>query len=150
MPGALQHIEKTMIDKLFSAAVPLSGLEKTGQVLCVLSVSFLVAGLLFLMYGAHIWLSIHYSEDITAIITGIISLTFSAAIASVLFAVIYYHKIRARVVRKKIADKIKSSLSILEDELGDPVRENPKTALIIASFLGFLVEDRFFEYQKNT
>lgn len=149
MPGALQLIERAVIDKLFSAPAPLSGLEKTGQFLCALSVAFLVAGLVFLVYGAHTWLSTHYSEDITAVITGIISLGLSAVIASVLFAVIHYHQTRIRKLRRGITGKIKSSLSTLENELSDPIRENPKTALIIASFLGFLAEDQFFEQQKK-
>lgn len=146
MPGTLQLIEGIMVDKLFGAPAPLSGLEKIGQFLCVLSISFLVAGLVFLVYGAHSWLSIHYSsEGVASVITGAISLTLSVIIASALFAVIRYHQSRVRKLHKNIANKIKSSLSTLEDELGDPIRENPKTALVIASFLGFLAEEKFFE-----
>lgn len=145
MPSALQLIERVVIDKLLRDPTPLSGFDKMGQFLCALSALFLVTGLIFLVYGAHSWLSIHYSGEIAASITGIISLLLSVIIAGIFFAGLHYRQARIRKFQKNIADKIKSSLSTLEDELGDPIRENPKTALIIASFLGFLVEDQFFE-----
>lgn len=149
MPNATQLIERIMIDKLFGALVPLSGVEKIGQFFCALSIFLMVAGLVFLIYGAHIWLSIHYSKDMAAIITGIISLALSVIIASILFVVIHYHKIRIKKLHKKIEDKIQSSLLNLENELSEPIRNNPKTALIIASFLGFLAEEQFSEQQRK-
>lgn len=145
MPGVLQLIERTMIDRLSSTSAPPSGLESMKQFLCVLSVSFLAMALVFLVYGTHTWLSIHYSKDMAAIIIGTISLALSITIGSILLAFIYYQKMRIRKFQERIVDKIKSSLSALEDELGDPIRENPKTALIIASLIGFLAEDQIFE-----
>ncbi len=143
MPSALQLIERLMIDKLFSAPAPLSGLEKTKQFLCLLSASFLAMGFVFLVYGAHTWLSAYYSDAFAAIITGLVSLALSVVIAIMHFAAIRYHKARIRTFRKTITDEIMSSISILENELGDPIRENPKTSLIIASVLGFWIEDQF-------
>ena len=145
MPSALQLIVKVMIDELFGTPAPLSGFERAGQFIFSLSIAFLIVGLVLLIYGAYSWLSIQYSDDIAAGITGLISLALSVILVSVLFAVNRYHQIRMRKVRERITDKIKSSLSTLENELSDPIRENPKTALIVASLLGFLVEDKFFE-----
>lgn len=145
MPSALHLIERIVVDKLFSTPVPLTGIKKTGQVICTLSVAFLVVGFIFLFYGAYTWLSLQYSRDIAAIIIGIMSICLSIVTAVILFAAVYYRTIRIRKFQERMADKIKSSLSALENELGDPIRENPKTALIIASFIGFLIEDQIFE-----
>lgn len=149
MAGALQLIERVVIDRLFSAVVPLSGIQKMGQFFSALSIAFLVAGLVFLLYGAHTWLSLHYGQGIAAIATGIMSLALSVIIAGILFAIIHQQKIRAKKLRKEVTDKIQSSLSTLEHELSDPVREHPKTALIIASCLGFLAEDQLFDLNNS-
>lgn len=149
MPSALQLIERVVIDRLFSAVVPLSGIQKMGQFFSALSIAFLVAGLVFLIYGAHTWLSLHYGTATAATVTGIISLALSGIIAGIIFAIIHQQKIRAKKLRKEVTDKMQSSLAMLEHELSDPVRENPKTALVIASFLGALAEDRFFEHQRK-
>ena len=145
MPSAFQLIEKVMIDKLSSAPASLGGVESIKQFLCVLSFSFMTVALVFLVYGTHTWLSVHYDEGVAAILTGAISLAVSAIIAGILYALICYHKMRIRKVQDKIVDKIRLSLSALEDELSDPIRENPKTALMIALFLGFIAKDQFFE-----
>ncbi len=145
MSGARHLIERIMIDKLLCAPPPLSGLEKIKQFLAALSITFLIIGLVFLVYGAHMWLLLHYNEDMAAIITGLISLALSIVITSMLLGVIYYHKMLVSKMHQKLAEKIKSSLSMLEIELGDPVKENPKMAIIIASLLGFLGEDKIFD-----
>jgi hypothetical protein len=145
MPSALQLIEKIVVDKLFSTPVPLSEIKKAGQGLWTLSIAFLVVGFIFLFYGAHSWLSVYYNEYIAAITIGIVSICLSLSIAGILFAVIYYHTMHIRKSQEKITDQIKFLLSALENELGDPIRENPKMALIIASLVGFLVEDQIFE-----
>lgn len=149
MPSALQLIEKLVIDKLVSVPAPLSGVEKTRQFFYVLSAFFLATGLVFLVYGAHSWLSVRYPADVAAIVTGIISIALSVMIAGTLFAVIHYYKTRIKRLRQNITDKIKSSLSTLETELEEPIRDYPKTALVIASFLGFLAEDQFFDAPRT-
>ncbi len=150
MSDAFQLIERVFMDKLVGAPSPFSGLQNLKKFLCVLSLSFLIFALILLIYGAHIWLSVRYSEDMAAILTGTISLALSMSIASIFLAVLYYQKTHFRKLHEEISDKIKSSLSTLENELGDPIRENPKTAVILASFLGFIAENQLFELQKRT
>lgn len=149
MLSALELIEKTVIQQIFSAPAPLGSLQKAGQFLCAVSLAFLVIGMVFLTYGVHAWLSAQYSNDIAILITGALSLAISAVIAIALLVATFYHKIRIRRYQKKMTDKIKSLLSTVENEFGDPVRENPKTALMIAAIVGFLAEDQLFEYQKK-
>lgn len=145
MQSAFQLIEKVMIDKLSSAPASLGGVESIKQFLCVLTFSFMTVALVFLVYGTHTWLSVHYDEGAAAILTSAISFAVSAIIVGILYALICYHKMRIKKVQEKIVDKIRLSLSALEDELGDPIRENPQTALMIALFLGFIAKDQIFE-----
>ncbi len=149
MQSVLQLIEKTVVENLFSASAPFSGLEKVGQFLCVLSAVIMVVGFIFLIYGAHTWLSIQYSKDTASFFTGAICIALSTVISSALLAATYYNKISVRKYQKKMTDKIESFLSTFEDEFGDPIRENPKTALMIAAIVGFLAKDRLFEHHKK-
>jgi predicted membrane protein len=149
MPSALQLLEKIISEKLFSVTAPNSNLERASQFLCALSFGFLVIGLVFLIYGAHARLSHFYTKDIAALMTGIIGISISALIALVAFAVVYYQTIHMSNLHKKVSDKIKLSLSRIENELGEPIRENPKTSLVLATLLGFLFEDKLFEQHKK-
>jgi uncharacterized membrane-anchored protein len=145
MSAALQLIQGLVIDQLFKAPAPQNGFEKAKTCLSVLSVCFMVAGLVFLIYAAHVWLSAHYSRDIAAAITGLLCVAFSAVLAGIVFAILCYRKARIKAIQRHIPDTIKSLLSTLETELTSPIRENPKTAVIMASILGFLIENQLFE-----
>jgi cytochrome c biogenesis protein CcdA len=143
MLSDLQHIEKAIISQLFGVTAPLSGLDRILQILFGLSLVFLVVGSAFIIYGVNSWLSVQYNKDIAAIITGFISLVISGVFVTLLITFNCVHKNRISKYQIKSADLIKSFLSNLEKELADPISENPKTALMLATLFGFLIKDNF-------
>lgn len=144
MQGALRLIEHVLVDRLFTDRAPLTSFEKSGQVLCALSVFFALIGSGFLIYAAHLWLSGHYSPDTAAAMTGVLSFIFAAFVASIVYAAARYRQSRIKKIRKQVANTIKSTLSAMNDEWGDPIRENPKTAMLIGALAGFILEDQVF------
>ncbi len=45
-------------------------------------------------------------------------------------------------LRHGIAKIIQDCMNSLDDEFGESIRENPKISLLLASMVGFLLEDR--------
>lgn len=144
MQGALRFIEQALMDKLFTAAAPVSSFEKGGKVLIVLSAFFALIGSGFVMYAGHLWLANHYSPEMTAAMTGLMSFAFAAFIAGLFYIALRYRQSRIAKIRMNAAAKIKSVLAALDDEWGDPIREYPKTALLVATVTGFILEERIF------
>ena len=143
MLSNLQHIEKAIISQLFGVSAPLSGLDRILQILFGLSLVFLMVGLAFIIYGLNSWLSVQFNKDTAAIITGFISLIIFGVFITIFITFNYVHKKRISKYQIKSADLIKSILSDLEKELADPISENPKTALMLATLLGFFIKDNF-------
>jgi uncharacterized membrane protein len=103
----------------------------------------LAIGLGFLMYGFYLWLLANYTLEAAAMLTGLVAVLIAmiSAISAVMF--LRYRSRRIRETKAEIVETVNLALDIAHEEFALPVKENPKTALVIASFAGFIAGEKF-------
>lgn len=135
-------LERLITDRIMQATLAMTGRNRAGHGLVVASSLFALAGLGFLVFASHLWLTQHYAPDVAAFLTGLILIFVAALIAALAFSIFYFWQSDVRKVRKEIKKSIHEALEILDDFVADPVRQNPKTAALAASAAGFLLGEK--------
>lgn len=140
----MPFIEQAVVNGLVSKTPPLARKNKFGLSLMVLSGLFLFSACVFLMIAGYGWLMTLYSPYIAALLVAFCIFAF-ALIASAASYAVLRHKPK-QVAANAQADQIMEIASlageVLEGELADVIRENPKTIMLLASVAGFVAADR--------
>lgn len=143
MNPALYLAEQLVIDRLLSDHAPLSHKSKLGLGFMALSVLLVVAGLGFLIFGAYIWLMANFPPETAAFLTGVTCLMTAVLLGLVAVAVLQYKRYRMRKFKKDIMETISSAMALLDEEIGEPIRDNPLSAVMISAVVGYLVSKNF-------
>lgn len=112
-----------------------------GRSVIALSLSFGVIGLALWVYASYLWFSVSYSHNFALFYTGTVSISIALMIALLSFAAMKYRQNRIKKVREEIVNKIEDFKTLLDQEVGTSIRENPKMSLLIATISGALLED---------
>lgn len=142
MFGTSQLLETIITHSLSNQRKRFSASAIAGQSVIALSVFFAFLGMGFLIYATHLWLVNNYSPLAAAYYTGAISLGLAFLIGCIAFLGMKYRQTRIKKIRYEILDALRNATTQLDDEFGDSIRKNPKMAVLVASFMGFLFEDR--------
>ena len=107
-------------------------------------ISFMLActGMVFSLYAEYVWLQTFFLPEVAALITA--GSAFMLALISAGCSKILDQR-RKRTPLFDAAEITESISRIIESvggELEDPVRDNPKTAIVLASLAGFLAGER--------
>lgn len=139
----LSTIVKTVvIERLVAGAVPIRESDKVGMALMVLSgFMALFAVLFFLIAGYNVLLS-EYSTQMAAAIMGGIILALSAILGLSAYGLFRYRQKRFKHMQRAVTSNIQSFIDSISDEFDEPVRNNPKTAVALASLLGLAMGGR--------
>lgn len=130
--------EQMLISRVISSQFPLTSKSKMG--LAAFSVSgilFLVA-LGFFITAAHIWYTQNFAAETAAMLTGGTLLLISFIVFLVTSLVLSYKRMRQEKMQKAVQSEVQSAIAIVKEELSEPVSDNPKTALLVASFAGYI------------
>ncbi len=101
-----------------------------------------VLGSGFLLYAGFVTLQLHYSHDVAAYLVAAVAFGFSM-IATLTGLQIMKRKARHRQEHDSdLARTVGDLCDVIGDELESPIRENPKTALMVASLAGFFAGNR--------
>ena len=142
MTSAVLQIGNEIRDNLFKARLATKLSSSTGfTLLCGV---FICVGLGLITYGTYLSLLSQYSPQASISMTGILSLVFAMLIAGLLYATEKYRYLKAQKEKLKFLENFKEALSLLDEEIGDPIRNHPKVSVLIAALSGFLLEDRIF------
>lgn len=112
------------------------------QGLITLGFLCLFLGGVFILYGFHQYLVIHYGSYIASMIIGLILLTLSAIIGA---AIYFYKRYRSKYMHnlsREIPIKIHDALLSLDREFEAIIKEYPKTSVLMASIVGFCAENK--------
>ena len=142
MAGIAGMIEQLVIDGLLNDHLPLSVKGNTGQGILALFAFFVLLGLGFVGFGAHLWLVAHYSPEAAAVIMGGMSFGLAGLVFATAWLAFRYRQSRIKTLRRGIAKRIQDSMDSLDDEFGESIRKSPNISLLLASMAGFLLEDR--------
>ncbi len=101
-----------------------------------------VAGSGFLVTAGYDWLVTHYDLQTARLVIGALILSLGIIIAAVVYGV--YDKKRRQLQNYygMLKDNIHSALEVVGEELEEPIRENPKTAVMIASLAGYIAAEK--------
>lgn len=143
MSAVAQIAEQFMIDQfVLSNNPPFSGKNKVGFGLFALSGFSFIFGLGFVGYGGHLYMAANYPPDIAALMTGGFAIVFAAAVACIGYLFLSYRKYKVSKIKADIAQTIAGAMDMFSDELGEPIKDNPKTSVLIASLAGFIAGEK--------
>lgn len=143
MASTVHSIENIVIDNLLNARQSRTSASRSTDLFFLYGI-FVCLGLGLIIYGAHLSFTDQYSPQAAATMTGILSISFAILIAGFVYAAGKYRDLQMQKSRLKIFENIKSALSFLDDEIGDPIRNHPKASIAIAVLTGFLLKERIF------
>ena len=112
----------------------------TGGITSAISLFLFCIGMVFAFYAENLWLRAFMSADLAALSTAISAFVFSAIFAMVVKAMANRRSYRNAVAPdpEKVTKIFSELMESFSDDLGDPIRENPKTAIMLASLAGFV------------
>ncbi|HRC26924.1 MAG TPA: hypothetical protein PKX87_05785 [Alphaproteobacteria bacterium] len=143
MAGLATAAQYAVVDRLLKGYLPLTGRSKVVEALIGVTAALLVLGLGFMIYAAHLWVSRTYTPEMAALVTGGLLLALAALCVAGMYLLVQYTRRRVIRVKDDITQSLTEIMGIAGDELAEPVRDNPKTAVLIASIAGFLAGERF-------
>jgi hypothetical protein len=112
--------------------------NKMDWALIALSVLLGGAGVFLLVISLERFLETLYSPDVSALISAAIILVAAALTALVAYRLKRPHTSQFSTLRHNVSQNIHTIIKIVCNELTDPVKKNPKTALLLAALAGFL------------
>lgn len=142
MSHLLAVAERLLIDSAISGNPPFTGRNKAGSGFFVLSGLFLATGLGFMIYATSLWLTAHYAPHAAAAMTGGLALLLALLSASLAYVFLEYKRSRLKKIKAEATATLQTAFELLNKELGEPIRENPKTAILIASLAGFATGEK--------
>ena len=142
------HIQGWLADRIFRVSSPSRERQALGNILTLAALVFSLAGLGFLVFAAHLWLSRHYQPDIAAAATGLVSLLVSLFLAFLAILSFYARRSMLRAIRAETQHLAQEVMELIEGFIADPVRSHPKTAVLLAFMAGLLAEESILPAKK--
>ena len=141
MPFAEQMLVNTMLNK----KAPFMRKNKFGLGLAALSGLLFILALVFAAISAYAWVASYYAAPVAAIIIAgfVLCISIIAALSG-------YLLLRKRpqpraatsYMEGDVTEVVAEIAEILGEELAEPIRDNPKTAMMLAGLAGFVAADR--------
>ncbi len=133
---------RLLSDTLHNKA-PLPGRGKGVLGLIIFAAIIFYTGIGFLIYAAHYTFLNLYTANTAIALTGclIIAVAFLTACIAAFLSYLKYK--RLKILQSSIAEFAEMSLDMAQKELAEPVKDNPKTALLLASVAGLVAGDKF-------
>lgn len=144
MSAYISVLQQLLIDTAIRGGSHLSSEVKTGLGLRALFGFFIGAALIFLMVASFFWLDSRYSTDIAALAMGVIALAFAGICWLVIERRRRRRHLEMEALRLEVEQKVLMAMQLAQEEFGDTVRENPKSALLIAGLAGLLISRRLY------
>lgn len=142
MGHLLKTAEHMIIDRALNSETLFSSNHKTGLSLLASAGLMLAVALGFFIYAGYLWLNATYDPQTATMLAGLMALALAVLCALGAYGVTRYKRWRVERFKNEIADTMHMALEMADEELAEPVRDNPKTALLIASLAGFIAGEK--------
>ena len=113
-----------------------------GLGLAALSLFLALAGLGFLIAAGYAFLLDAYDAKTATLYMAVIIFGCTAVTSLTAYTLFKFRQRRLRSLQRTITDNIHSAINAVSDELEGPIRDNPKTAALIAGLAGFAAAHR--------
>lgn len=142
MSNLLATAENLLIDRILSDDSPFSGKSKARLGLSTLAGLLLAVALGFFIYASYIWMTSNYPPETAAIMAGGLTLLTSCICSLSAYAIAHYKRTRIKQMKQDMTKTMQNALEMADDELSQPIKDNPKTAILIASLAGFIAGEK--------
>lgn len=132
-------IKQLMVDGLMNVRA-LPKFNTKGIMMIWFAAVWAVLGSGFLLYAGFLYLQTRYTPDMAALIMAAAAMVFSVLVAFAGVQTMKRHprSHHAHPPGADMAQMVNQLIDTIGDELEEPIRDNPKTALMVASLAGFL------------
>jgi len=142
MTPYIKVAEKLLIDRIVSNKFPITRKSKVNIGLLALSCFFFIVGTGFLIYAAHIWFGNNFEPELAAALTGLVCFSLCVLSLAILALLAHYRRSEMEKNTQETIQQIQGFIDTANDEFGEPIQENPKTAVALATALGLAVGNR--------
>jgi len=135
--------EQMIIDRLVSGHAPLTGRSKAVMALYGFAGFLLALAFGYAVYAFNLSMTGIYTPELAALMTA--GLCLGLAILAVLSAILVtmLRRRKAAQFKRDAFEMAENLIAYVDEELKQPVNDNPKTALAIASIAGLIAGKRF-------
>jgi hypothetical protein len=133
-------LKQLLVEGFMNSKRSLPGFNPAGLGIMAFAAVLAVFGFGFLLYAGFLQLQDYYASDIAALIVGGSALMMAFLISWVGKKIFWKQPFISQDIGPQgdLAKTVTQLLDSLGEELEEPIRENPKTALMVASLAGFL------------
>lgn len=137
-------LKQVAIEGLINNRAPLPHTSKLGLGLAALSGLFLVAALIFVMISGYGWLLLQYDQPLAALIMAGSIVTIAAIISLIAYLLLKKKRQQKPAIQTEdIMAIFAEAGDLVGDEFAQTIKDNPKTAVLIASVVGLVAGKRF-------
>lgn len=143
MSAVTNVIGLALVDKLMSSGMLTGAKKAAGQGMLYLLSGFLVfVGLGFLIWALYLQLELQSSPESAAMAAGFASIALALGIFAALAVIAKIRESKAQKLRQEVEEVIRGFIESLNEEVSEPIRENPKTAASLSFLAGYLTGNR--------
>ncbi|MAE51103.1 MAG: hypothetical protein CMH27_04775 [Micavibrio sp.] len=143
MQGVIALLEQYAINRIMGAGSPVSHKSKAGLGLMALAGFLLLLGLGFLTYALNLWLYEMYAPQVATAITGGLCIFASLLIVMIGYLILQFKKMQHQKSQQEAMEMAVALIDYAQEELREPVEQNPKTSLALAATAGFVAGQRY-------
>jgi formate hydrogenlyase subunit 3/multisubunit Na+/H+ antiporter MnhD subunit len=103
---------------------------------------FGLVGVGFLIAAGYEWMLEQHGLQTARLYTGSVCVTLAVMAAAAAGAFYSYKRAKAETYYMVVRENIQSAIAMLGEELEEPIRENPKTAMLMASLAGYIAAEK--------
>jgi hypothetical protein len=140
MSSQVRAVEHVLLSLLSQNPAPPK--RNPAAIAITLSGVLILAGLGFMLAAGYDWLLANYDIQTARLFMGGLCLILAAIAAAVAGAIIKLKIRKAETYYVVLRENLEAMLSMIGDELEDPIRENPKTAVLVAGLAGYVAAEK--------
>lgn len=141
-PVLLGLAERYFLQKLVSGDFPFSRQSRAASWLRLLAGVLSVIGTGFLIVALYYWLDANYTPDMAALIAAGSVFAVALLASGIAGLIVMERKSKMRAMKEEVKKNLAAVFETLDDELGQPVRDNPAASVLLSALAGYAVTER--------
>jgi len=141
-PVIAAAVERYVLQSLLSGDFPFNRTSRTASMLRMAAALLIAIGTGFLIYAMHLWLQANYTPDMAALISAGTVFALAALAGCISWLIVAERRSRLAAMKEDVKRNLHAVFETLDDELGQPIRDNPIASLVLACVTGYAVADR--------
>jgi hypothetical protein len=134
--------ERIFTEKLSNSSVEMLRKNDSSRYIEIAAGIATFTGMGFLIFAAYLWLEKNYQADVVAGVTGLMAIGLGCFLMLMSIAIVRRRQKSLKKLKDEIYESLNEIVNSMDKVLTDPVRQNPKTATLLATIVGFVVGEK--------